>query len=327
MSGLYPLKFKPIYQDKIWGGNRMKTILNKDYGKLPNCGESWELSGVEGNISVVSNGFLEGNDLNELVEIYMGDLVGDKIYEKFGAEFPLLIKFIDAQQDLSIQVHPNDELSKERHNAYGKTEMWYVVGTEEAALINSGFNQEVNREKYLEYLNNGKLSELLHYDKAEVGDVFFIPAGRVHAIGKGCLVAEIQQTSDVTYRIFDYNRKDDKGNERELHTDLALDAIDYSYSSEYKAKYSIEKNQSSEIVSCPYFTTNILEFDREIDKDYNELDSFVIYMTMEGSFELITEEGAETVEKGETVLIPANLESVQLKPVAEKVKILEVYIK
>jgi mannose-6-phosphate isomerase len=327
MSGLYPIKFKPIFHDKIWGGNRMKTILNKDYGNLPNCGESWELSGVEGNISVVSNGFLAGNDLNEIIEVYMGDLVGDKIYDQFGAEFPLLIKFIDAQDDLSIQVHPDDKLSKERHNAYGKTEMWYVAGTDEGALINSGFNQEVSKEKYLEYFNDGKLTDLLHYDEAEVGDVFFIPAGRVHAIGKGCLVAEIQQTSDVTYRIFDYNRKDDKGNERELHTDLALDAIDFSYASEYKAKYDIEKNKSSEIVSCPYFTTNIVEFDQEIDKDYNELDSFVIYMTMEGSFDVIWEEGSETIEMGETVLIPASLESVQLKPKSDNVKILEVYIK
>ncbi len=327
MSGLYPIKFKPIFHDKIWGGNRMRTILNKDYGSLPNCGESWELSGVEGNISVVSNGFLAGNDLNEIIEIYMGDLVGDKIYEKFGNEFPLLIKFIDAQDDLSIQVHPNDKLSKERHNAYGKTEMWYVVGTEEGALINSGFGQEVTREKYLEYFEAGKLTDLLHYDKAEVGDVFFIPAGRVHAIGKGCLVAEIQQTSDVTYRIYDYDRKDDEGNLRELHTDLALDAIDFSYASEYKAKYSIEKNESSQIVNCPYFTTNIVEFDKELDKDYIELDSFVIYMTMEGSFDIVWEEGSETVEMGETVLVPASLESVQLKPKSDSVKILEVYIK
>lgn len=327
MSNLYPIKFKPVFHEKIWGGNRMKTILNKDYGNLANCGESWELSGVEGNISVVENGFLAGNSLSELMEIYMGDLVGDKVYEQFGDEFPLLIKFIDAQDDLSIQVHPNDKLSKERHNAYGKTEMWYVAGAEKGALINSGFNQEVNREKYLEYFNAGKLTDLLHYDEARVGDVFFIPAGRVHAIGKGCLVAEIQQTSDVTYRIFDYNRKDDKGNERELHTDLALDAIDFSYSSKYKTDYKTEENKAVEIVSCPYFTTNIIEFTNELDKDYNQLDSFVIYMNMEGEFEIVTEGGSEKVMMGETVLLPASLESVQLKPKSESVKIMEVYIK
>ena len=322
---LYPLKFEPICLEKIWGGNRLKTLLGKKYNSK-NCGESWEISGVEGNISVVSNGFLQGNDLNELIEIYMGDLVGDKVYEKFGNEFPLLIKFIDAQDDLSIQVHPNDELSKERHNAFGKTEMWYVVDAAEGALINSGFNQPVDREKYLEHLENGNLTDLLKYDLAEAGDVFFIPAGRVHAIGKGSLVAEIQQTSDVTYRIFDYNRKDDKGNLRELHTDLALDAIDFTFLAEYKTKYNTETNKSAEIVSCKYFTTNILEFDRAIEKDYNKIDSFVIYITLEGNFVIETEEGTEKVVKGETLLIPASTEFVKLVPENEKVKLLEVYI-
>lgn len=275
---------------------------------------------------MVANGFLKGNDLSELIEIYMGDLVGDKVYEKFGAEFPLLIKFIDAQDDLSIQVHPNDELSKERHNAFGKTEMWYVVDVAEGALINSGFNQPVNKEKYIEYLENGNLIDLLKYDEADVGDVYFIPAGRVHAIGKGSLVAEIQQTSDVTYRIFDYNRKDDKGNERELHTEFALDAIDFSYLEDYKTKYRAETNKSTEIVSCKYFTTNILEFDKTIEKDYFQIDSFVIYITLEGFFEIETEAGTEKVSKGETVLIPANIDLLKLKPLNGKVKLLEVYV-
>ncbi len=325
MSGLYPLKFETICLEKIWGGNRLKELLNKKYN-TNNCGESWEISGVEGNISVVSNGFLKGNNLSEVIEIYMGDLVGDKVYEKFGLEFPLLIKFIDAQDDLSIQVHPNDELSKERHNAFGKTEMWYVLDASYGALINSGFNQPVDKEKYLEYLNKGKLTELLKYDEAKVGDVFFIPAGRVHAIGKGSMVAEIQQTSDVTYRIFDYNRKDDQGNERELHTELALDAIDFSYLDDYKTRYSTEVNRSSEIVSCQYFTTNILEFDQPVEKDYSLNDSFVIYINLEGDFEIITEEGNESVSKGETILVPASLEIIKLKPLNGKVKLLEVYV-
>ena len=327
MSGLYPLKFKTIFLEKIWGGSRLKTLLNKNYGDLSNCGESWEISGVEGNVSVVENGFLAGNNLQEIIEIYMGDLVGDKVFKKFGEEFPLLIKFIDAQDDLSIQVHPNDELSKKRHNAYGKTEMWYVVDAEKGALINSGFNQELNKEKYLKYTENGKLTDLLHYDETNEGDVFFIPAGRVHAIGKGVLVAEIQQTSDVTYRIFDYNRKDDKGNLRELHNDLAVDAIDFSYMDEYKTKYVAEPNKSSEIVSCNYFTTNILKFDTKIDKNFNQLDSFIIYMCLDGNFEIEHESGKETVSKGETVLIPASMENYQLKPLGGAVKSLEVYIK
>ena len=325
MSGLYPIKFEPICLEKIWGGNRLKTLLNKRYD-TKNCGESWEISGVEGNISVVANDFLKGNDLNELMEIYMGDLVGDKVYERFGNEFPLLIKFIDAQDDLSIQVHPNDELSKERHNAFGKTEMWYVLDAAEGALINSGFNQPVDKEKYLEYLENGELIDLLKYDEVKVGDVFFIPAGRVHAIGKGSMVAEIQQTSDVTYRIFDYNRKDDKGNERELHTELALDAIDFSYLDEYKTKYKTELNKSVEIVKCKYFTTNIIELNQPVEKDYSLLDSFVIYINLEGDFEIETDEGTVNVGKGETILIPASLEIIKLNPAGEKVKLLEVYI-
>ncbi len=327
MAGLYPLKFKPFYLEKIWGGNRIRTLLNKDFGDIPNCGESWELSAVEGYDSVVSNGFLAGNTLSELIEIYMGDLVGDKVYEKFGIGFPLLIKFIDAQEDLSIQVHPNDKIAKELHNDFGKTEMWYVVDAEPGALINSGFNQEVTRQKYLEYLENGKLVDLLHYDELEVGDVFFIPAGRVHAICKGTMVAEIQQTSDLTYRIFDYNRKDDKGNLRELHTDLALNAIDFSYMEEYKTKYEIEKNHSTEIVSCNYFTTNILEFDINLEKDYFALDSFVVYITIEGDFEIEREGITEKVNKGETVLIPAETNILRLRPLSKSVKLLEVYIK
>ncbi len=327
MSSLYPLKFKPFFLEKMWGGNRIKTVLNKDYGNKSNCGESWELSGVEGYDSMVENGFLKGNSLSELIEVYMGELVGDKVYEKFGTEFPLLIKFIDAQDDLSIQVHPNDKLSKKRHQAFGKTEMWYVVDAEKGALINSGFNQPVTKQQYLEHVENGTLTEVLQFDETRVGDVFFIPAGRIHAIGKGAMVAEIQQTSDVTYRISDYNRKDANGNLRELHTELALEAIDFSYLDDYKTKYTIQENQSVELVSCKYFTTKILEFNQPIEKDYFELDSFVIYITLEGNFEIESRAGTEKVGKGETVLIPAELNSIKLNPISSSVKLLEVFIK
>lgn len=327
MPGLYPLKFTPFYLEKIWGGHRLRTILGKDFGNLSNCGESWEISAVEGNVSEVSNGFLAGNSLTELIEVYMGDLVGDKVYKKYGIEFPLLFKFIDANDDLSIQVHPDDELARERHNAYGKTEMWYVVSAENGALINSGFNRTVSPEQFAEMVEKGELTEALHYDKAEAGDVFFIPAGRVHAIGKGVLLAEIQQTSDVTYRIYDYNRKDSQGNLRELHTELALDAIDYSHLDEYKTRYTVEKNSSSEVISCDYFTTNILEFSEKLEKDYHNLDSFVVYMNLGGRFKVEFEEGEEVVETGETVLIPASLETYHLVPLTSEVKTLEVYIK
>jgi mannose-6-phosphate isomerase len=327
MPDLYPLKFKPVYLEKIWGGNRLKTLLGKEFGSLSNCGESWEISGVEGNYSVVSNGFLKGNNLAELVEVYMGDLVGEKIFKKYGNEFPLLFKFIDANDDLSIQVHPGDELAKSRHNAYGKTEMWYVVYAEKGARLNSGFSHSVSREDYLEFLEAGNLSDILSYEEVEPGDVFFIPAGRVHAIGKGILLAEIQQTSDVTYRIYDYNRKDAGGNTRELHTELALDAIDFNYMSNGKTQYKVEQNKSSEIVSCQYFTTNMLQFSEKLEKDYNQLDSFIVFMNLGGRFNIQHKEGEELVEKGETVLIPASLETFRLIPLTEEVKALEIYIK
>ncbi len=247
--------------------------------------------------------------------------------KRFGMEFPLLIKFIDAAADLSVQVHPNDALAHERHNAFGKTEMWYVIDVEDGAKINSGFNQPVTREKYIEYLKSGKLNELLRFDDAKAGDVFFVPAGRVHSICKGTMLAEIQQTSDVTYRIFDYNRKDAQGNYRELHTELALDAIDYSWQKETKVKYASEKNKSSELVSCNYFTTNILEFNQVIEKDYFTLDSFVIYITLYGNYSIETEEEKVKVKKGETILIPANTNMISLVPKSEEVKLLEVFIK
>ena len=326
MEGLYPLKFTPIYKDKIWGGDKIKTVLNKDFGDLPNCGESWELSGVEGNVSVVSNGYMEGNTLEELIEVYMGDLVGDQVFETFGVEFPLLIKFIDANDDLSIQVHPDDELSKERHNAFGKTEMWYVLQAESGSKLQSGFNQQVDQEGYLEQLECNELTEILNFEEVSAGDVYFIPAGRVHAIGKGILLAEIQQTSDITYRIYDYDRRDAHGNPRELHTDLALDAIDLTLFPEYKSPYKPKLNESVELVKCKYFTTNVLEINTEVEKDYNQLDSFVIYICLEGTLQIETELGSETVQKGETILIPASIESVRLNPASAAVKLLEVYI-
>lgn len=327
MNELYPLKFSPVYFHKIWGGQKIRTILNKDFGKLPNCGECWEISGVEENISVVANGFLAGNSLDELIEVYMGELVGEKNYERFGTEFPLLIKFIDANDDLSIQVHPNDELAKKRHNAYGKTEMWYIIEAEKGAKINTGFNRKLDKEEYLRYFEEGRLMDILSFTEVRKGDVFFTPAGRVHAIGSGILLAEIQQTSDVTYRIFDFNRKDADGNERELHTELVPDALDFSFHDDYKTHYAPAINQPVQLADCPYFTTNLIEFDDLMDKDSYELDSFIIYICIEGSAAVQYGEGTEVIKMGETILIPASLATFTLKPINDKAKLLEVYIK
>lgn len=326
MKGLYPLKFIPLYKDKIWGGNKIRTVLNKDFGDLPNCGESWELSGVEDNVSVVANGFLEGNTLEELIEIYMGELVGDHVFDRFGIEFPLLIKFIDANDDLSIQVHPDDQMAEKRHNAFGKTEMWYVIQADAGSQLQVGFNQQVDAQQYLEKLESNELTEILNFEQVSAGDVYFIPAGRVHAIGKGILLAEIQQTSDITYRIYDYDRRDKEGNPRELHTELALDAIDFTIHPEYKTSYEVEVNESVELVKCKYFTTSMLELNRAVEKDYNELDSFVIFICLEGSVAVETESGNEILAMGETILIPASIESVTLKPKSSSVKLLEVTI-
>jgi|WetSurSiteA1Bulk_404760.scaffolds.fasta_scaffold00020_20 mannose-6-phosphate isomerase len=325
MNRLYPLKFKPIIKDKIWGGIRLKTLLNKSC-KTDKAGESWEISGFPGNISRVKNGFLAGNSLEELVEVYMGDLVGDGVFEHFGTLFPLLIKFIDANDNLSVQVHPGDELALKQFGSYGKTEMWYVIEAEENAEIIVGFNQAIDREKYMQQLNNKSLLSILNVEKTRAGDVFFLPAGRIHAIGPGILLAEIQQTSDATLRIYDYERLDDKGEPRELHIEKALEAMDFRLADAYKTGYTKNPDTPNKLVSCQYFTTNYLELTRSISRDYNALDSFVIYMCIAGSFTVLYHDTErEPVTKGETVLLPAEIKNVQLIP-DQGAKILEVYI-
>jgi mannose-6-phosphate isomerase len=325
MKQLYPLKFKPILKDKIWGGKKLNNLLNKEKAS-DKAGESWEISGVEGDISVVSNGFLAGNNLQELIEVYMGDLVGQKIFSQFGTNFPLLIKYIDAADNLSIQVHPNDEQAAERHNSFGKTEMWVTLQADKNAQLVAGFNQEVDKDLYLDKLNKNEILEILNYENVKKGDVFFMPAGRIHAIGKGCLIAEIQQTSDITYRVYDFDRRDDEGNARELHTDQAVDVIDYKLYSNYKTSYKLVKNTPVNLVACKYFTTNILEFEDAIERDMNEFDSFVIYMGIEGEAEVVLENNEATkISVGETVLVPAEITQYYLQT-NNKAKVLEVYI-
>jgi mannose-6-phosphate isomerase len=322
---MYPLLFKTIFKDKIWGGEKIKTILGKDFSPLPNCGETWEISGVLGNISVVREGEWAGKDLVSLIDEYKEKLVGEKVYKKFGNEFPLLIKFIDANDDLSIQVHPDDELAKKRHNSFGKTEMWYILQADKGARLNSGFNKQIDEATYLEHLNNNTLDEILNFETVQAGDVFFLPAGRVHYIGKGVCLAEIQQTSDITYRIYDFDRIDDKGNKRDLHTDQALAAIDYKFYGEYKISYSPKKNEASPLVSCPYFTTNILLLDTPVQRNYDQLDSFVIYICTEGEAALNYGKASMKIKKGDSILLPAVFKSVTLEPNGNA-KVLEVYV-
>lgn len=326
MSVLYPFKFEPLFKERIWGGRKLQTYLGKDLPENIRIGESWEVSAVSGSVSVVANGFLKGNNLNELAEVYMDELLGARVYERFGTEFPLLVKFIDASDILSIQVHPDDELAIERHGSMGKTEMWYVLQADKDATLVSGFSRDVTREEFLERLNSKTLPEILNSEKVAPGDVFYIPAGRVHAIGKGILLAEIQQSSDITYRVYDWDRLDDRGKPRELHVDLALDAIDFKKYENYKTSYDKRMNESSLLADSSYFTTGVLDFDRKIEKDYTEMDSFVIYICVEGEFVIRYGDDTFPVGKGETVLIPADTESLVLQT-ESRALLLETYIK
>ncbi len=324
METLYPLKFYPILKPKIWGGKRLAT-LNKEISLLDNCGETWELSGLEEEQSVVMNGFLADNEINELVETYMGDFVGEHVFEQFGNQFPLLFKYIDAQDYLSVQVHPDDALAASRHQSYGKTEMWYIVDTEGEACLISGFNKPVTKESYIESVSNGSLKDILRVEKVEKGDAFFIPAGRVHAIGPGVLLAEIQQTSDITYRIYDWDRVDSEGKARQLHTDYAVDAIDFTMDTSNKIKTDTNLNVTTKIASCPYFVSNKIVFDKKVEKVYAAIDSFIVYMCLEGSYSIKYGTDMIEVNKGETVLIPAIFTEVVLIP-NRLTTLLEVYI-
>jgi len=325
VNELYPLKFKPVFDDRIWGGEKIKTRLGLDFSPLSRCAEAWVLSGYEGKQTVVSNGFLEGNEINELIEVYMDDLVGGKVYDTSGDTFPLLIKFIDSRDWLSIQVHPDDALAHKRGMANGKTEMWYVLDAEENAQLIAGFNRKVTQKQFLDHLQKKTLPEIMNYMNVYSGDVIYMPAGRIHSLGSGVLLAEIQQTSDVTYRIYDWDRKDENGIGRDLHTEQALAAIDFNLYSDYKTNYRPKINETVNLVSCPYFTTRIIELAQPLQKNYEELDSFVVYICLEGSMMVKCGEQKTGVRKGEVVMIPAIFDIVEIFP-ERKVKFLEVFI-
>jgi mannose-6-phosphate isomerase len=322
MTPLYPLKFQPILKDKIWGGQKLQQLLHKSTSSTK-AGESWEISDVEGDTSIVANGPLKGTSLKTLMDTYTSDLMGAKNFRQFGNKFPLLIKFIDAKQDLSVQLHPNDELAKARHNSFGKTEMWYVVQADPASNLIVGFNQEMTPELYVKHLEDKTLQSILNFDAVKAGDTYFIEVGRIHAIGAGVLLAEIQQTSDITYRVYDWDRVDADGNERELHNDIALEAFDFDMPDNFRVQYAPKSNVSTELVSCPYFTTNVLEVTETISKQ-NTQDSFVIYMCVEGKANLEVDGIVTEFSMGETVLISACIETFSMS--SNHAKLLEVYI-
>lgn len=324
LSKLYPLKFKPIIKSPIWGGNKLHTVLKKDFGDAATAGESWEISCVEGNVSEVTNGELAGQKLTDLIAKYKDALVGKSIYENYGTKFPLLIKFIDANDDLSVQVHPNDELAKHRHNSFGKTEMWYVMESEENGALISGFKSEINPNDYKTLLKENKFLDVLGKYSVSKGDLFFIPAGKIHGIGKHVMVAEIQQTSDITYRVFDYNRVDAQGNQRQLHVDEALDAIDFKDTDSGKVEYEINDNEAIEVIHCPYFITDIIKVSGIVRRDFSTWDSFKILMNVEGDAEIVIRGEEYSFNYGETILIPAEIKEIVLK--SESAKFLEVHL-
>ncbi|MCW5520253.1 class I mannose-6-phosphate isomerase [Aureitalea sp. L0-47] len=321
-SNLYPIKFHPILKPKVWGGKRLSSVLKKQSTE-EFIGESWELSGVEGDISVVSNGLFKNRNLNELIETFGGDLVGERVAKRFGADFPLLFKFIDARDDLSVQLHPDDKLAQKRHASFGKTEMWYIVDTSPDARLIIGFNREMDEEQYLKYLSEGTLIDILNSEEIQPGDAYYIAPGTIHAIGGGTLLAEIQQTSDITYRVYDWDRPDINGDLRELHTELAMEAIDYGIM-DAKRTYEEKENEAVLVCKSDFFETNKLKLTSPIVRKAAALDSFRVYMCIDGKATIEGDFTDVSIVKGETVLIPACIDEVQLKTTSAT--LLEVYI-
>ncbi|MDD6506479.1 MAG: mannose-6-phosphate isomerase [Prevotellaceae bacterium] len=318
-----PLKFKALLKQTLWGGDKIIPFKHLT-DNLENVGESWEISGVKGNETPVTEGEFAGRSLNDVVTTMKEKLVGKANYERFGDEFPLLIKFIDARQDLSIQVHPTDEIAQKQGKERGKTEMWYIMDSDPDAKLYSGLKKEITPEEYKAMVEDDTITEALAQYAVKEGDCFFLPAGRIHAIGTGCFLAEIQQTSDVTYRIYDFKRKDKDGNYRQLHTKEAAECINYQVESNYRTEYAPLKNQGIALVNCPYFSTAVYDLDEPMTLDYSELDSFVILIGMKGEGTITDNEGnTVSLQAGESMLIPATTQTLKVEGT---IKFLETYV-
>lgn len=325
MNELYPIKFEPIFKEKVWGGDRLNKIIGKNV-KGKHIGESWELSGITGSVSVVSNGFLAGNNLNEIIEVYMGDLIGESVFNRYGNEFPLLLKFIDANDVLSVQVHPDDYMAMEKHESFGKTEFWYIVDGTPDAYVYTGFNKEMSKNQLYEHIKNNTVSQILNKESAQNGDAFFIPAGRIHATGPGVLFAEIQQASDITYRVYDWGRKGIDGKLRDLHVNAALEAIDFVQPLQFRNHYQNKIEEQVQVAECLYFVVNKLIVTNFYTAEYHIVDSFVAYMCLKGKAIIECDNGSkETISVGETLLIPAVIENVKILTQGE-FEFLEIYI-
>ena len=316
-------KFEPLLKQTIWGGDKIVTFKHLE-SDLDSVGESWEISGVPGDESVVANGEYKGKTLNEVLAEMKDKLVGADNYKRFGDRFPLLIKFIDARQDLSIQVHPDDETAHRQGKPMGKTEMWYVMDSDENASLKVGLKKKITPEEYAQMVEDDTICDALGNYKVKSGDCFFIPAGRIHAICSGSFIAEIQQTSDVTYRIYDYKRKDKNGNYRQLHTKEAAEAIDYTVLDNYRTEYTPVKNEATPLVSCPLFTTAVYDLTEPMTLDYTELDSFVILIALKGEGTILTSSGETfSFREGESVLLPATTDMIKVEGT---IKFLETFV-
>lgn len=315
-------KFEPLLKQTLWGGDKIIPFKHLDT-QMERVGESWEISGVNGSETIVANGQDKGKSLNQLVREQKEKLVGKENHERFGDEFPLLVKFIDAHQDLSIQVHPDDETAHRLGKPRGKTEMWYCLESTPGAILYNGLKQKITPEEYKEMVDNDTITEALASYEIHEGDVFFIPAGRIHAIGSGCFVTEIQQTSDVTFRIYDYKRKDKDGNYRELHTKEAAESIDYNVLPNYRSGYEPIQNEGVQLVECPYFTTAVYDLTEPMTLDYSEFDSFVILIAVKGKGTISANGETIDFQMGDTVLLPATTNEVKVNG---EVKFLETYV-
>jgi len=322
---LYPLKFKPIPKYRIWGGDKLNSVLNKNFNQKQ-IGESWEISDVNSDQTLVSNGFLKGKSLKEIISKYKSNLVGNNSYEKFGNNFPLLIKFIDAKLPLSIQVHPHDKIAKERHDSFGKNEMWYVMDADPGSEIIVGFKKNITKKKFIEKSQSEYILDVLNKEKTKKGDAYYIPTGRVHAIGAGILLAEIQQTSDITYRIHDYNRIDKKtGETRKLHNDLATDVIDFTVYNNYKTFYKNNLNKNNRLIHTDYFKSNFIRINHSIVMNYSKMDSFIVYICTSGQLKIKSGDELYKLSKGETILIPSQIKQLEIIP-SKQSEIIEVHM-
>lgn len=324
---LYPLLFEPNLHSVVWGGYQLRPYKGLEPSDEP-IGESWEVSAVPSSTCIISNGAHKGKDLISVINEQPEAILGKKVNEKYNGKLPLLVKFIDAKRDLSIQVHPNDEMAMREHGKMGKSEMWYVIKADEGAHLYAGFKQEITSEEYQKRVTEGTITEVLADHQVKAGDVFYLPAGRVHAICGGIMLAEVQQSSDVTYRIFDYNRPGMDGKPRELHTELAAQALDYHVEDNYRTEYIDNKNKATQIIDTPYFDVRVMEISKPFHRDLRKYDSFVISMCIEGDCKIkVRSTGDEiALKEGHSTLIPASIADYDVIPKKEKTKLLDAYI-